>query len=1125
MAVDILTSRRVAGVVPAEEVLFDSFVSAYEASSAREKKDLIFLVPQQMSYQTERELISRLKRPGLFGARVESFKTLGRNILKEAGAKAMNVLDEHGRIMLVQKAASDVASQLSVYRGAQKRNGFSQEAARQIRLFQENEIGSQALEAAAEQAGSKILGQKLSDLSRIYTRYQELLGEERVDEEGEKHRILDAIEQSGCFEGKHLFVMGFTTLSNLDLEILAAIAEQCASMEISFLTDPDPNVSDSSAFAETNVALERMKRAFRDREIDVRSTHRPLPMADPVLTNLEKNALSYHPGKLGSAAGKITQVHAQDLWDEASSVAARCALMIRDGMDPEDLLVTVPDLGSCASTYLRAFEEVDVACFIDQREPVLQSAFIEMILSALDTIRSGYRREEILTYLKSPFSGLSADEADELENFVIETGITEKFWRTGFVNETIKSRLGEGQEDRLARMEDLRKRIVTPLKKISTRKTSYRERCAQIRAYLEEAGVDETLEERLSAFREDGRLDDEMKYRQIREIFEEVLEQVENSLDESESTLAEYIEVLRGGLSSYSIGLIPESDSLVEITDVHRGRKRNAKVVFITGLNEGVFPRADNPGGLFSDFELESLKGVLDISGFNRGTDDEYAFYNALTKASDRLILSECQSGSASGRQNPSVFLERITGMLDVSEEAPLTPMQRLCVERPEHVLSAYLSDRKRGEGMDNAVYEAALAYLALQDDRESRRLLHKMLAGERFEGADDQVSVQTVRDLYGKDSLNVSVSRLENFARCPFSHYLNKGLRLQQREEYEVRALDTGNLMHAFFESFYQTLNLDQDPNAEQTLENLTNPESGELKATMDAVFAKEALEHYRPRYFSTNAATYTYGKLTKMLQAAAKVQAAQLLRSGFRPIRFEEKIDRVIREASDGEEEIRLIGRIDRIDAKDDAVSVVDYKSGQGGTLSYTEIVGGVNLQLLVYLYEALLMSAEALGEEIRPGGAFYSYLDLKTLKDGKSWVDAKDVRLTGYGDKDLCADLQKEVLDIGRDRALDREELIALVNFAEKQVRDLAEEMLSGSTDIRPYQSSKADACAFCPYGHICQIDLTPDRVNRAEAVSASEMMDILHEELDHHDSEDATEQKTNERGETDGTEVHA
>src|SRR5262249_46069453 len=57
-------------------------------------------------------------------------------------------------------------------------------------------------------------------------------------------------------------------------------------------------------------------------------------------------------------------------------------------------------------------------------------------------------------------------------------------------------------------------------------------------------------------------------------------------------------------------------------------------------------------------------------------------------------------------------------------------------------------------------------------------------------------LSPATAEKLYGRE-LRTSVSRLEDFAACPFKFFAARGLRLQERKEFQFDDRDKGSFQH----------------------------------------------------------------------------------------------------------------------------------------------------------------------------------------------------------------------------------------------------------------------------------------------------------------------------------------
>ena len=52
------------------------------------------------------------------------------------------------------------------------------------------------------------------------------------------------------------------------------------------------------------------------------------------------------------------------------------------------------------------------------------------------------------------------------------------------------------------------------------------------------------------------------------------------------------------------------------------------------------------------------------------------------------------------------------------------------------------------------------------------------------------------MKELYG-DTIQASISRMEKFNSCAFSHFMSHGLRLEERKIFRLEAPDIGELFH----------------------------------------------------------------------------------------------------------------------------------------------------------------------------------------------------------------------------------------------------------------------------------------------------------------------------------------
>ncbi|MEG1663204.1 MAG: PD-(D/E)XK nuclease family protein, partial [Clostridia bacterium] len=202
------------------------------------------------------------------------------------------------------------------------------------------------------------------------------------------------------------------------------------------------------------------------------------------------------------------------------------------------------------------------------------------------------------------------------------------------------------------------------------------------------------------------------------------------------------------------------------------------------------------------------------------------------------------------------------------------------------------------------------------------------------------------------------SVSRLERFFTCPYSYFLNYDLKLKKRHEGDFDGNENGIILHYIFEKFYCGL---RDGNV-----NCDNIEDMAYK------FFDEAIcENKFQRLMQKSATSRVLYRVREEGAVACRDLYNIYLRSAFKPTYVEAKIGNgEIKPLSinvDGRD-VKLVGKIDRVDTYDDNFIIVDYKTYKNADLSLGEIYYGEKIQLYIY------MKAVMNGSNLKPAGVFY-------------------------------------------------------------------------------------------------------------------------------------------------------
>lgn len=174
-------------------------------------------------------------------------------------------------------------------------------------------------------------------------------------------------------------------------------------------------------------------------------------------------------------------------------------------------------------------------------------------------------------------------------------------------------------------------------------------------------------------------------------------------------------------------------------------------------------------------------------------------------------------------------------------------------------------------------------------------------------------------------------MTRLEQFASCAYAHFLRYGLELMERQEYELEAVDMGNLFHQSIDRCFASMK-----DRGQDWRELT--EEGRKSLVKECV--TQVTEEYGNTIMSSSARNaYLAGRVERITDRTIWALAEQVKKGDFEPVGFEVSFSAIdnlkaMRIGLSEDEELQLRGRIDRMDLCRDEdhvyVKIIDYKSG---------------------------------------------------------------------------------------------------------------------------------------------------------------------------------------------------
>ena len=362
-------------------------------------------------------------------------------------------------------------------------------------------------------------------------------------------------------------------------------------------------------------------------------------------------------------------------------------------------------------------------------------------------------------------------------------------------------------EEELVEVNCLRIRFVEQMESLvlvlQKRRKSVRDITEALYDFLVQEEMYRKVREQQMFFEQNGQLALAKEYSQVYRIVIDLFDKFVELLGEETVSLKEYGALLDAGLEEARVGIIPPGTDEVMAGDVERTRLKEIKALFFLGANDTFLPGQLGLGGLLSETDREKIRSggtKLSAGGKEQAYVQKFYLYMMLTKPEEELYLSFA-SASADGAQLRPAYLIR-----DIKKLFPQISVKR---EEERTLRETELTNKNSLEllirGLQDEDTERRNGWSFVPGTRRDparRKKLEEVLETFFYRMPDDRLSKEAAKILY-EEGIDRGVTRLERYASCAFAHFLAYGLRLRERQEYEFKPLDWGNLFHRAMEHF----------------------------------------------------------------------------------------------------------------------------------------------------------------------------------------------------------------------------------------------------------------------------------------------------------------------------------
>ncbi len=1074
----------------------------------------VIIVPEQFSFETERAMLTILGNEKINNVEILSFSRIAERLLSDYGKLSKKTADDGTRAVLMSLAIETLEDKLSAFNRYRKSPALISNLLDFYREMKKCCIEGSELAQLSEKVKKQSFAKKLNELSLIFECYEALITQHFQDDCSYLDLLYDLLGEVEYFNGKTVFVDAFSGFSAQEYKVLERILSQAEDCFVTFCCDTSKNNDRYELFYNAQTEIKKLKNTARRANVKIapeKVLYANRQYKVEPLNVLEENIFTSNGVKYTENADCITLMPRRSKTDECDAVAAEIKRLVREeNYRYRDIAVIERSEGEYKNELVSSFRKYGVACYEDNRQPILTQPLMVFVLALFDILVDGLQTETILRFLKTGLFGFTVEEIALLEDYALVWRISPSQWR----NEWIGNPRGFGVEftdddkKTLEEINKLREKVVAPILALKKRMSDANGETIsrELFTFLRTCGVDENLKNFVSVLENNGETDLALEQGRIWRILAEISDSLYSATGKSAMSIARYKELFEILVSTKDLGQIPNGIDEVILGSADRIRAAAPKAVFIVGANTGVFPMESSGGVLLSDTErcelIENGAELVTNLEYN-SVSERFIAYHALTLATEKLYVSYSAIDASSASLTPSEIVSEIMGIF---------PNYRIyndsLTNKIESRKSAYTA---LAEEKDTSSVLGATLYEYFKSNGTATELAMLQKINKKEFGIENK---ELATELFGK-SMYISASKTEKFYKCPFGYFCEYGIKAKPRREAEMDPAQTGTLVHYALERFLR----------ENPKEEFTHFKQDTVREKVNEIiddYVCEMLGGYSEKDASF---IRTINLIKENTLRIVLHLVDEFSQSRFVPVDFELSINNdgdiapyLINLENGGT--VKIIGSVDRVDAykteENTFIRVIDYKTG-GKDFKLGEVFEGLNMQMLIYLF-AIWQNGGERYENVLPAGILY--FQAKSPRMTSSALprnaDASAVKSKMYQDSkmsgmvlnniDVIDAMEKDGANLFVPAKLDKSgnaagnvisirKLEALRDKVNSNIRKMAESLQSGEINALPTEKG----CDYCKYRDVCKRE-EDDEIREIENIGFKDALNMLGGEAD-------------------------
>ncbi|RLK63191.1 hypothetical protein D3H64_05245 [Atopobacter sp. AH10] len=923
------------------------------------KKEWIILVPDHIKFESEKQIIQRLSEDSIsasFNIKVLSISRfiwylLRGNPILEKILPAKSLMN-----MLMAKALTACQNDLRVLKRSAQYPTFVRSLVELYQEFYKGQIDLANLEKLGN-GKSFLLSEKLHDLQMIFRYYEEHLPNVIAQQD---QLMQAAKEQMKLTEQgiERVIVSHFYQFSSMEEDFILSLAEVLP-VDLYIAHQEDQGAIEKShphfsAFYPSYRSLDRLKRLAHERSIPL-TVYDLLARKSDSLVQLIQGFISNKFLRVKTSALAISSFNQAK--HELRAIFKEIRRLVKEEkVRYRDIILVTRHLEDYRQLAMELAIQYHIPLFIDQAEKMVDHPLNQLILGLEKMCRPYYTGKDLIHCLRSGLFSLDTytpgseewlRQIDHLDNVLLAFGVDSfhpLLLEDPAQDEDLANILTDmSPEERKKLYDDYQaiRQIFDDFRQQLTARNNLSDMAKVFYQWCETYQVREWCNAWREWSIESGDLERAKHDEQAWDLLIHLLDEMAEYGQEGKLEAHHFFQLLKMAFQESTYQLIPSRIDGLSLTNLDAIQFGQYSYGFFFGLSDDVLPSGQSQKSLLDHKDRDIIKEHLTAQQqlkdlkTDQLASESYKFALALSHINKKIFLSYHEEKIDGTILRPSPYLSHLESLVDGA------------VDNLRDTIDNFLD---QGDILD-WVLENPKNLPQLLKLLPKGPLLDRLKSLERskeWTNLPENIGSDLAHQIYG-NRLKMSVTQLESYFMDPFAYFLTYGLKLKERPIFALDALKRGSLFHDSLKNVYDQIENWQSDNHQKlvdTINRYLNQEENLLvRAYQRTAYSKFLLEQIRHSLLSL--------VRVQDLQQKSFIPHAIYTEKSF-GTGDKDSLPGLSLHLS-GSDQLILRGRIDRVDRfqvnQDSYLLVTDYKSSPKD-LRLSDLVQGLNLQLIAYM-----------------------------------------------------------------------------------------------------------------------------------------------------------------------------